>query len=461
MRVKSRKLEKALVLLGDTLLLYLAWKMAYHLRFDTRPFLSLSLYPELRQPWELYHRILMLILPLWLVFLHRFSNLDSLHLSHSYFKTLVEVGKAITLGSLAMLSASFLTKSYEYSRLILLLSASLSVFLITGYRMLVGWVLQRFNSRHREPTRVAVVGNGRVPEILRQVLSRTKGKAAIGYRFPIKPAYLIREVRKNRIGEVIFSSHPHGVIQMAPLIEECQKEGVDCKVVPDLLEFRMGEMVLDQSLGVPLFHIRSHSLEGVDFAFKRFFDISLSIILLVLLAIPLVLLALLIKLDSRGPVLYFQERAGYKGRKFWLWKFRTMQLGADEKLKDLLSSNERPGVAFKMKRDPRITPVGRFLRRFSIDELPQIVNVLKGDMSLVGPRPQVDREVETYDAVAWRRLSLLPGITGLWQVRGRAELSQMDMIALDLYYLENWSLALDLEILFKTLPVVLGGRGAY
>ncbi len=223
----------------------------------------------------------------------------------------------------------------------------------------------------------------------------------------------------------------------------------------------MGEMVLDHSLGVPIFHLKSRSLDGFDYGFKRFFDLALSLALVAALATPFLVLAVLIKLDSRGSVFYRQKRVGYRGKVFLLWKFRTMVKDADEKLAALQDKNERIGVAFKMSKDPRVTRLGRFMRRWSIDELPQLFNVLRGEMSLVGPRPQIPLEVETYDTAAWRRLSLIPGITGLWQIRGRAALSQEDMIALDLYYLENWALALDIEILFKTFPAVVAGRGAY
>ncbi|MBI4051945.1 MAG: sugar transferase, partial [Elusimicrobia bacterium] len=177
--------------------------------------------------------------------------------------------------------------------------------------------------------------------------------------------------------------------------------------------------------------------------------------------LPMLLITALIKLDSHGPVFYFQKRVGYKGKPFFVWKFRTMVRGAEEMLSALLPKNNRAGVAFKMENDPRVTRLGRFLRHWSLDELPQLFNVLKGQMSLVGPRPQLPREVETYTSTAWRRLNMLPGITGLWQIRGRAKLSQQDMIALDLFYLENWSLALDIKILIKTIPAVLSGRGAY
>ncbi len=458
---RLKKFERGLIFLGDGLLLYLAWKTAYLLRFNVDFFRMVSLYPQDPgpQPWELYRQMMAMTLPMWLIFLYKFSNLASPRVSISYFRIVVEISKAVILTSLAMLAGSFMAK-HSYSRMVVIFFSAIAVIYLSIFRTLLGFVFRKFYSS-TEDLRVAVVGNGKVPGLIQRILSQSSSGVAKGYNFPISSENLLAEVQKNRIREVIFSPHPHGMLAMAPLIEDCQREGVECKVVPDLLEFRMGEMVLDQSLGLPLFHLKSRSLDGFDYAFKRFFDLALSLLILGVLAVPLIIIALILKLDSRGPVFYFQNRVGYRGRTFLIWKFRTMVMDAENRLQELLDKNERPGVAFKMAKDPRVTRVGRFLRRWSLDEVPQLINVLKGDMSLVGPRPQIAREVETYDAAARRRLSMLPGITGLWQVRGRANLSQEDMIVLDLYYLENWSLALDLEILLRTVPAVLHGRGAY
>jgi exopolysaccharide biosynthesis polyprenyl glycosylphosphotransferase len=175
----------------------------------------------------------------------------------------------------------------------------------------------------------------------------------------------------------------------------------------------------------------------------------------------LAVLALFIKLDSRGPILFRQKRVGQHGNEFNVLKFRTMVVDADKMLSQLSTLNESDGLLFKMRSDPRVTRVGRFLRKYSLDELPQFVNVLRGDMSLVGPRPPLPSEVAQYDGDVARRLLVKPGITGLWQVSGRSDLSWEDGIRLDLFYVENWSLASDLTILWKTLGAVIKSRGAY
>ena len=190
-------------------------------------------------------------------------------------------------------------------------------------------------------------------------------------------------------------------------------------------------------------------------------DVFLSFLILSALWPLMALIVVMIRLDSQGEILYHHKRMGYRGRVFNFYKFRTMVINADELLEKFKAQSERKGPVFKMENDPRITKVGKLLRRYSLDELPQIFNVLKGEMSLVGPRPQVLWEASAYDDWAKRRLRVLPGITGLWQVSGRASLSYEEMIELDIYYIENWSLGLDIEILLRTIPAVFSRRGAY
>ncbi|RKZ28995.1 exopolysaccharide biosynthesis polyprenyl glycosylphosphotransferase, partial [bacterium] len=172
-------------------------------------------------------------------------------------------------------------------------------------------------------------------------------------------------------------------------------------------------------------------------------------------------IALAIKLTSKGPVFFLQERIGRNGRKFKMVKFRSMYADAEKRLKEYLDKNEASGPIFKMKHDPRITGVGKFLRRFSLDELPQIFNVLVGQMSLVGPRPPLEREIVKYKNWQLKRIDVTPGMTGLWQVSGRSDLPFDKMAELDIYYIEHWSIWLDIKILFKTIPAVISGRGAY
>jgi lipopolysaccharide/colanic/teichoic acid biosynthesis glycosyltransferase len=212
---------------------------------------------------------------------------------------------------------------------------------------------------------------------------------------------------------------------------------------------------------VPLFELRPPVFDGFDYVVKRTFDLAVSVGLLVLLSPVLLVSALLVKLSSRGPVIYRSYRPGIGGEAFACFKFRTMFSDADQRQADLESLNEATGPLFKIRRDPRLTGVGRFLRRYSIDELPQLVNVVLGDMSLVGPRPLPERDFEQLEEWHKKRYLVLPGLTGLWQVSGRSELDFDDLVRLDFLYLERWSVGLDLAILLKTIPAVLSKRGAF
>jgi lipopolysaccharide/colanic/teichoic acid biosynthesis glycosyltransferase len=219
------------------------------------------------------------------------------------------------------------------------------------------------------------------------------------------------------------------------------------------------EFVPGQS--VPLFELSPPVFEGIDFALKRTFDVIGATLLLILLSPLLALIALSVRLSSRGPVLFHSIRRGIGQAPFACLKFRTMHTDAEEQQADLEELNEADGALFKIRADPRLTRVGRLLRRFSLDELPQLVNVLRGEMSLVGPRPLPERDYAMLEDWHRKRYLVLPGITGLWQVSGRSELDFDDLVHLDFIYLERWSLALDLSVLLKTVPAVLLRRGAY
>jgi exopolysaccharide biosynthesis polyprenyl glycosylphosphotransferase len=213
--------------------------------------------------------------------------------------------------------------------------------------------------------------------------------------------------------------------------------------------------------GLPLLHMERPELRGVRRLTKNLFDGSAALAGLLVLAPALLGIAALVKLTSRGPVFYRQERVGRDGRVFSMLKFRSMVVGADRLVEDLAADSDGNGVLFKRRADPRVTPVGRVLRRYSLDELPQLVNVLRGEMSLVGPRPPLQREVEQYGFDMHRRFLVKPGLTGLWQVSGRSDLSWDDSVRIDVRYVENWSLTFDFMILWKTVGAVVRGSGAY
>ena len=249
--------------------------------------------------------------------------------------------------------------------------------------------------------------------------------------------------------------------RLLEIVEAAHRRAVKVRVAPRTTELLIerGEYVPGQ--GVPLFELRPPIFAGAEWALKRTFDILVAS-LIVVVALPIwLLIALAIKLTSRGPVLYADTRIGLSEREFHMLKFRTMVLGASNQQHALERSNEASGALFKIRRDPRVTSVGRFLRRYSFDEVPNLLNVLRGEMSLVGPRPLPVRDYRLLDDWHRRRYNVLPGITGLWQVAGRSDLTFDDLVRLDFYYLENWSIWLDVSILLRTPFAVLRRRGAY
>jgi exopolysaccharide biosynthesis polyprenyl glycosylphosphotransferase len=245
------------------------------------------------------------------------------------------------------------------------------------------------------------------------------------------------------------------------VVEQAHRQGVKVRLAPDTTELlvQRGEYVPGQ--GVPLFELRPPVLTGWDWAVKRGFDLVMSA-LVVVVGLPVwALIALAIKLDSRGPVLFVDRRIGVGEQEFAMLKFRTMVANAPRLQAGLEPENEAEGALFKIRDDPRVTRVGRFLRRFSLDEIPQVLNVLKGEMSLVGPRPLPLRDYRLLEDWHRRRYGVLPGMTGLWQISGRSGLTFDELVRLDFTYIENWSIWLDISIIVKTIPAVLTRRGAY
>jgi exopolysaccharide biosynthesis polyprenyl glycosylphosphotransferase len=271
---------------------------------------------------------------------------------------------------------------------------------------------------------------------------------------------VIDECRVDRV-IIAFSRASHQ--QLLECIRTCRDHGVAVDIVPRLFELIDSGPALSQIGGLPLISITMPRLNPLSRAAKRVLDIAVAGLLLVALSPILLIVSLAIKLTSRGPVLFRQVRAGRSGEEFEVLKFRSMYRDAEERKRAMAEENEAgDGVMFKIRRDPRITPVGRLIRRTSIDELPQLINVVKGEMSLVGPRPLIlDESKHAEQSWHARRLDLRPGITGPWQVSGRSDLPFQEMVRIDYQYVSGWSLARDIEILLATIPVVLSGRGAY
>ncbi|MCD7050731.1 sugar transferase [Rhodococcus sp. BH2-1] len=260
---------------------------------------------------------------------------------------------------------------------------------------------------------------------------------------------------------VVTATEQLGHEGIRSLVWELEPHDVDLVVAPGVVDVAGPRLVMRPVAGFPLIHVEKPRYHGAKRFGKSAFDFCFSLLALALVSPVLLVIAVAVKATSTGPVLYKSERIGLDGKPFQMLKFRTMVDGADKQVAALLGENEGAGVLFKMKHDPRITPVGRFLRKFSLDELPQFLNVLRREMSVVGPRPPLRREVEAYDGEVRRRLLVKPGLTGLWQVSGRSDLSWDETVRLDLSYVENWSMMQDILIVGKTVRAVAAGSGAY
>ena len=382
--------------------------------------------------------------------------------------------QATLTAGLLLCGALYLSRGIEISRVVVILMISITTLLLSVRR----WVWRRMEYNRYlaglETRNVMIVGAGRVAHALRNHLESLRH---LGFRFKGFVALTEREAESGDadvIGDVrnclslaralfvdeIFFSVPAEKNLVIGLVEEARALGIDVRVVPDLydgLAWNAPVEYIGQFPTIPL-HRRDFPIGA--YLMKRGLDTTLSGLALLVASPVMLAMAIAIRLDSKGPIFYKAARIGRKGRTFGCYKFRTMVPDADKRKHELEHMNEREGVLFKIVNDPRITRVGRVLRKYSLDELPQFYNVLRGDMSLVGPRPPIASEVEQYDLAHLRRLDVLPGITGLWQVEARQDPSFDSYISLDTAYVENWSFWLDLKILARTIGVVLSGTGS-
>jgi len=420
------------------------------------------------------------VVPLWVFFLAlaRLYDLDSVTWGISVAG---RVTRALSLGFVALILGTYLTKLQNLSRGWTLLTWIASVVLVLGGRAVIALVVAWARQSGRLLQKTLIVGsNAEAADILRILRADPGGglvpvaclassqaeRLALDFIAGDIPVVgSAREVAAvvERLGaEVVViasTAFEHDVV--ARMIAELRTSDADVHISSGLFEVLTSRVIITELAGVPLITVKGISLSKGNVLAKRFFDLVSSVVVVVV-GLPIWLaIAAAIKLTSAGPILYTQERVGRDGQKFGMYKFRSMYADADARLSEVAGTNEASGPLFKMKSDPRVTPVGKWLRKFSVDEIPQIINVVRGEMSLVGPRPPLPREVALYSTHDWRRLEVVPGMTGLWQVSGRSALTFDEMVRLDLFYIENWSVGLDLTLIFRTIPAVLFARGAY
>ncbi len=414
----------------------------------------------------------------WLIAILVFNSLNKLYETRRELverHELAQIVKSVVSAAVTVLMFVYAMKVQDFPRSVLLLIIILTMIFLSLWRIVKRWFVNALAAGGYNNFNIVIIGAGKVgmmlaseiesrPELgLRIIgfLDDQKKSQDLGGKYPVigRLADLKDILQRRFISKVFFTIHPDGSI-FHNMLEIAQEQKVAVRVVPQAFDKATGDLFKFNIGYVPLLEYCDIGQNRVQFG-KRAFDVAVSFFALVI-CLPLFLcVAALIKWEGPGPVFYFSKRYGRGGRVFKMWKFRSMVVDADKKLTELKNRNEADGPIFKIRQDPRVTRMGRFLRKYSIDELPQIINVLCGDMSLVGPRPLPIEQVEHDDLKQIKRLQVRPGITGLWQVRGRSDLPFLKLVKWDMWYINNWSFTLDLEIIFETIPVVLKGEGAY
>lgn len=468
-RLASRLLLDAALI---NIAIFLAWYLRYELEI-TPPVGEGFFY----QPYSAYLP-LALALTVLCIAIFRFEGLYAPIRGRRYLDELYTLINGTTTALLVVMAFTFFIRPLVYSRAVYVYAILFIVVLLALSRAIERLRRARQQQRGIGVDRVLVVGAGEMgramirnivaqPDLGYQIVGFVdddpeRGSTDIGRFKALGPTDNLRWLlRDYNVDEVIITLPWTARQKIMAIMELCQRVGVVTKVVPDLFQLSLSRVAIDDVGGVPLINVHEPTLGIVDSLVKRAMDLLLGLFLGLIAAPIMLVIAILIKLDSPGPIIFAQKRVGRGGRPFTTYKFRSMRMNAEAELAELNKLNEADGPLFKIKNDPRRTRVGSWIRRTSLDELPQFWNVLRGDMSLVGPRPPLISEVAQYEDWHKRRLEVAPGITGLSQVSGRSELTFDESVMLDIYYIENWSPWLDLWILFKTVPTVLSARGAY
>ncbi len=422
-------------------------------------------------------------LPMWaamvsgLILIFALRRLYHLRLTGSWFRQIWIIVSATTSGMALLMMYYYFFQAPTRSRLLLPFAWVTTIVVLSMGRLIVSGVVGMLYRIGLGETRLVVVGSGRLAKMVMQHITANPnlGYSIVGFlhdlseqpgdfgRFKMLGTIddIGQVIRTMQIDEVIIALPAQMNQQAIRSVKLCERLGTSFKLIPDLYELSLSRIDMDAIEGIPLIGIKQVSLNRWQQFITRMVDISVSAAVLIIGSPIWLFLTLIIWLTSPGPAIFKQARVGLNGQVFTMYKFRSMYQDAEQRLAQLLAHNEAQGPLFKMKDDPRVTPIGKFLRRTSLDEIPQFFSVLKGDMSLVGPRPSVPREVAQYEEWQRGRLAIKPGLTGLWQVRGRSDLSFDEGVLMDLYYIENWSLRLYFQILLRTIPAVLFSRGAY
>ena len=463
----------------DLALTTLAFFSAFYLRNLVLPLLAPERFPTGLYPLQEYLKVYPIVLIIWSVLLFTYHSYHS-HRTIPVSREALTILRVVVVGNVILATLAYLIPLRQLSRAWFILFGVLSALFLVIEKIAVRVLARYVRAKGLNYRTILIVGTGRrALEVARMVTEhkywgyKILGFVSDGHRLPngwgrYRIFGFVPDLKSlledgefvEPIDEIVFAVTRKKLDEMKQIFLYCEELGIRARVAMNFFQNRVARIEIEQLEGIPFLTFTTTPSDETQLAFKRLLDIAVSSALL-LLATPVILFAALcIKLTSPGSVLFKQQRVGLNGRSFTLYKFRTMIADAHERRCEVDHLNEMNGPVFKMKGDPRVTPIGRVLRKFSLDELPQLWNVLKGDMSLVGPRPPIPEEVASYHRWHRRRLSMKPGLTCLWQISGRNEIDFDRWMQLDLQYIDNWSPGLDLKILLRTIPAVLSGRGA-
>ncbi len=475
-RIKKKIAYGGILVLNDMIFLSIAFYLSFYLRFNTG-ILAEGQTVYFIETNYLFYSVIFIISAIFIFSLYRLYNWDNIYRGSGYYSRIV---KGMIINIIVIILSGYIFELFTFSRKWVLLLFILSLSFIYISRLLIDIISIRLMRKIKVSSSTIIVGIGenskRIEDsfkkysleddkILGYVEDRDRVKKDRKYSGDFNILGYIDELReiiyKHKIQRVIISGPEYKYFELLDMLEKLKGMDISVLVFPGFFEFSIKRMNMREIAGIPLMQVTNIGFFGVNLFLKNIIDYLFGSIIFIFFIPVYLIVGLAIKINSQGPIFYQQERHTKDNRVFYMYKFRSMYVDADKRLRELKEYNEADGPIFKMKKDPRITRVGRFIRRFSIDELPQIINVLKGELSLVGPRPPLPKEVEQYEDWQRKRMNVKQGITGLWQISGRSELSFEEMARLDLYYIQNWSIEMDIKILLRTIPTVLFGKGAY
>lgn len=463
-------------MIADGVIILLSFILSYFITTYIRKYLGLAYWENFWDFWNYFFGLAIISVPIWIATMSYnavYKDFRTKPFSEVLWNIVWTGGFTVIL----LGSVTFLVKMEFASRSFIAVFIMIGIVLLGTEKAFFSRILRTIHRSGYNLINLLIVGTGKRAQDFVELVKahedwglkiiglvdddpKLLGKTVLDYEVIGRIRDIPRILREFVIDRVIFVIPRMWLNRIEDAIYHCEREGISTAVSVDLFKPKLAQLVQSEFAGIPLIIFQTSIAKEWQLFIKRIFDVIIAFVSLILLSPLLLITSLSILYTSRGPIFFRQVRSGTNGRKFTLYKFRSMYIGAEMRKRELEKQNEMNGPVFKMKRDPRVTPFGRFMRKFSIDEIPQLFNVLKGDMSLVGPRPPLPAEVELYETWQRRRLSMKPGLTCIWQVSGRNKIDFEQWMEMDLKYIDSFSLWLDFKLMLRTILVVLTGYGA-